>query len=226
MRSSDSRLAWLKDKKIGLISGGPSNEKDVSKRSAKNVANALNSLGINFIELDPLNPEFFSSDFDIAFNCLHGRWGEDGALQGYCDLKGIKYTGPGIKATTIGFDKQLFKRNIQHLEYKTPAIVQPSNNPFIIKPNSDGSSIGVHLVKTLDNYHQLVDKQPELLSSDYFFEDFIDGIEVTSGVLKIDNHIKVLPILEIQSKNEFYDLDAKYTPGKTSLFYRPIFHQK
>ena len=157
---------------------------------------------------------------------MHGRWGEDGALQGYCDIKGITYTGPGIKATTIGFDKQLFKHNIHRLGIHTPAIVDPSDKPFIIKPNSDGSSIGIHLIKSLNSYHELVKKQPELLSSDYFFEEFIDGVEVTSGVIKIDNQVKVLPILQIQTKNDFYDLDAKYTPGKTSFILPANISQK
>ena len=120
MRSTDHRVGWLNGKKIGLISGGPSNESDVSKRSAKNVAKALTKLNLDFIELDPCMDDFFNTPFDIAFNCLHGKWGEDGFLQGYCQAKGIPFTGPGLKATIAGYDKQMFKHVLHGLGIPTP----------------------------------------------------------------------------------------------------------
>ena len=218
MRSTDPRLAWLEHKKIGLISGGPSNERDVSKRSAKNVAKALAELGLKFVELDPSTEEFFTTPFDIAFNCLHGKWGEDGILQGYCESKGIAYTGPGLKATIAGYDKPMFKQVLNGLGILTPQLLEvPNQYPLIAKPKTDGSSIGIHLIKSKTEFDNVALLDDRIKSKQYFYEEYINGTEITSGVIRVNEEILVLPILEIQSKNEFYDLDAKYTPGKTTF---------
>ena len=87
MRSSNHRLNWLDGKTIAVIGGGISSEREISFKTAETVTQTLVSMGLNVIQLDPLDPEFFTTDFDIAFNCLHGKWGEDGGLQGYCELK-------------------------------------------------------------------------------------------------------------------------------------------
>ncbi|MGA0242027.1 MAG: D-alanine--D-alanine ligase family protein [Candidatus Marinamargulisbacteria bacterium] len=218
MRSSNHRLTSFENKVIAVIGGGVSSEREVSLRSAKNVATALRAMGLTIIECDPSTPDFFDASFDIAFNCLHGEWGEDGGLQGYCHLKGIPYTGPGIKPTMIGYDKPLFKQLAQGLGILTPSSHDgPDTYPFIVKPKRNGSSIGVHIVKSESHWHQLMQSSPEIAGDDYFFESYIDGIEITSGVLTVDNTVVVLPILEIETSHDFYDLDAKYTPGKTDF---------
>ena len=214
MRSSNHQLNELKNKKIAVVGGGISSERDVSLRSSENVFNALKSMGLNVCQLDPATPEFFTTDFDIAFNCLHGKWGEDGGLQGYCNVKQVPYTGSGIKATSVGLNKPLFKLILKSLQMPVPKQYHTELSfPMVIKPISEGSSIGVTIVKSRQEFEDITKKNPKLLSSDYFFEEYIAGQEVTSGVIEINGAIQVLPILEIKTTNDFLDFQAKYTPG-------------
>ena len=170
--------------------------------------------------------DFFNTPFDIAFNCLHGKWGEDGILQGYCQAKGIPFTGPGLKATIAGYDKPMFKHVLHGLGIPTPQrFNSPDTFPLIAKPKSDGSSIGIHLIKSNDEFLKLSSENPTIQSTEYFYEEYINGKEITSGVITIDGDVVVLPILEIESKNDFYDLEAKYTPEKQHLFYRQMLHK-
>jgi len=218
MRSSINQLEKFKDKTIAVIGGGISNEREVSLRSAKNVSNALKELNLNVIDIDPSEDAFFNSKYDIAFNCLHGKWGEDGGLQGYCELKGIPYTGPGIIATSIGLNKPLFKHILNQIGIPVPKLYNnPDQFPLIAKPKSDGSSIGIKIAKSSDVFHQLTQTNPEIVSEDYFYEEFIAGKEVTSGVIQLNGKVTVLPILELETTNEFYDFDAKYSKGKTTF---------
>tara|TARA_A100001015_G_C15041564_1_gene740034 strand:- start:1629 stop:2531 length:903 start_codon:yes stop_codon:yes gene_type:complete len=216
MRSSNYSIEKYKNKIIAVIGGGISSERNISLLSADNVYKTLKQMGLNAIQLNPMNPEFFSTSFDIAFNCLHGQWGEDGGIQGYCEIKQIPYTGPGIKATSIGLNKPLFKSILKDIEIPVPEQVKgPNRFPFIVKPASEGSSIGISIVKNKNEYDQLVNQNPDILTKKYFFEEFITGQEITSGVIEIDNKPTILPLLEIETDNEFLDYEAKYTPGKT-----------
>ena len=218
MRSSNDSVIEYKDKTIAVISGGISTERDVSLRSGKNVYLSLKNMGFTVIELDPSQPSFFDASFDIAFNCLHGKWGEDGGIQGYCELRQIPYTGPGIKATTVGLNKPLFKMVLRQLGIPVPKdISDPNEFPFIAKPVSEGSSIGIEIIKNKAALDDAIKNNPAMGSRTYFFEEYILGKEVTSGVLDINGEVTVFPILEINTSNEFYDYDGKYTPGKTSF---------
>jgi D-alanine-D-alanine ligase len=220
MRSQNYTVENIENKCIAVIGGGNSTEREVSLRSSQNVYNALKEMELNVIQLDPAERSFFSSPFDIAFNCLHGAWGEDGGLQGYCELKKIPYTGPGVLATTVGFNKPVFKSIIQTLGVPVPNIIKqknPSSFPFIVKPVADGSSIGISIVKSEEDWQKLIIKSPEVEGAKYFKEEYLEGKEITSGVLTINGELTVLPILEINTKNEFYDYDGKYTKGKTEL---------
>ena len=218
MRSSNNRLNWLEEKTIAVIGGGISSEREISFKSAESVSQTLQKMGLNIIQLDPMNPEFFTTNYDIAFNCLHGKWGEDGGLQGYCELKKIPYTGPGIRATSIGLNKPLFKILMKELDIQVPKqYVGDLSFPLVIKPISEGSSIGISLVRSKQAFDDLVEANPQVLSGDYFFEEYISGQEITSGVITIDGEPVVLPILEIKTSNEFLDFDAKYTKGKETF---------
>jgi D-alanine-D-alanine ligase len=187
MRSSNYSIDQYEHKVIAVISGGISSEREISLRSGNNVFNALKRMGLNVIHLDPATDEFFHSSYDIAFNCLHGKWGEDGGLQGYCEVRQIPYTGPGIKATTVGLNKPLFKAVL--------------------------NQIGIPVPKQLDGE---VKKRPEISGRNYFLEEYIVGKEVTAAVLQVNGQIVVLPILEIETTHEFYDFEVKYTAGKTN----------
>ena len=217
MRSSNHSIDKYKGKVIAVIGGGISNERDISLMSAKNVEESLERLGLNWISLDPMDPKFFTTPFDIAFNCLHGQWGEDGGLQGYCELRQIPYTGPGIKATSVGLNKPIFKAVLNQLGIPVPALItSPTTYPFIVKPVSEGSSIGISIVSSRNDWETLLKKKPEVIEKNYFMEEYIVGQEVTAGVIEIDGEIVVMPILEIETANTFYDYDGKYTPGKST----------
>ena len=219
MRSTDHLLEIYKDKKIAIIAGGISSEKEISFRSANNVKKALDRLGIQSIILNPIESSFFSTDFDIAFNCLHGKWGEDGCIQGYCEMKKIPYTGPSLLATSIGLNKPIFKEIINGLGIITPKTINKNNPkfPMIVKPIAEGSSIGISIINSLKEWQDLIELKPEVLGNNYFCENYIKGKELTSGVIEINGEVIVLPILEIQTSNEFYDYDGKYTAGKSNL---------
>lgn len=144
--------------------------------------------------------------------------GEDGGIQGYCELKKIPYTGPGIKATTVGLNKPLFKMVLNQLGIPVPKAIPDANEfPLIAKPISEGSSIGIEIIKNKAELDHAIKNKPEIGTNTYFFEKYISGKEITSGVLDMNGDITVLPILEINTSNEFYDFDGKYTPGKTSF---------
>ena len=219
MRSSNHSLETYKNKTVAVIAGGISSEREISFRSAENVMTALKNLGIKSIQLDPSEPSFFTTDFDIAFNCLHGKWGEDGSIQGYFEIKQIPYTGPGLLATSIGLNKPIFKEIINKIGITTPESVDKHSPifPLVVKPNSEGSSIGISMIKTQKEWLNLIEIKPEVMSDEYFCETYIKGIELTSGVMEINDQVTVLPILEIETANEFYDFDGKYTPGKSNL---------
>jgi D-alanine-D-alanine ligase len=169
------------------------------------------------IHLDPATDEFFHSSYDIAFNCLHGKWGEDGGLQGYCEVRQIPYTGPGIKATTVGLNKPLFKAVLNQIGIPVPKQLDgPTTFPCISKPASEGSSIGISIIKSKEQWDEEVKKRPEISGRNYFLEEYIVGKEVTAAVLQVNGQIVVLPILEIETTHEFYDFEVKYTAGKTN----------
>ena len=220
MRSQNNPLEYLKDKKIAVLAGGPSNEREISFKSAENVYQALTEQSFNAFILDVSDKAFFDTSFDIGFNCVHGKWGEDGCLQGYLEMKGVPYTGSGVMATSVGLNKPIFKTLIEASGIQTAAQVNPSNGwstAFVAKPISSGSSIGIHMVKSPDEWLELQASNPNIISRDYFYEAYIPGREVTVGIIDINNQATALPVLEIQTKNEFYDYQGKYTPGQSTL---------
>ncbi|MBL6722954.1 MAG: D-alanine--D-alanine ligase [Candidatus Margulisbacteria bacterium] len=216
MRSPNHSINKLKSKRIAVVGGGVSAEREVSLKSAQNVSESLERLGLDFIQIDPSEDSFFSARYDIAFNCLHGQWGEDGGLQGYCELRNIPYTGPGVRPTSIAFNKPIFKAILNQWGIPTPTLIEPPLSfPFIVKPVSDGSSIGIFIVRSKTDWEQLIQTNPVVQTKQYFFEEYIQGQEITIGVINIENEVVVMPALEIKTCNEFYDYEAKYTPGKT-----------
>jgi D-alanine-D-alanine ligase len=211
---------------IAVIGGGISNEREISIKSAQNVAESLERMGLNFVMLDPTTKDFFSTPFDIAFNCLHGEWGEDGGLQGYCNLRKIPFTGPGLTAAT-GFNKVLFKYILQQSNIIVPKqILSPDRFPLIVKPKIGGSSLGIHIVKSTEEWTKLIQKTPLILTPNYFYEEYISGQEVSCGLIKIKNEIVVFPIIEIKPTCEFYSYEAKYTKGKTNYLLPANVHRQ
>lgn len=166
--------------------------------------------------------------FDGVFIAIHGSPGEDGKLQGYFDMLGIPYTTcnaltsaitmnkgytkaivNGIKNLNVAKSLQLFKEDYSANDVKTQLKL-----PYFVKPNNGGSSIGMSKVKTVDELDAALDKAFKE-DSQVLVEEFVEGREFSIGVFKTKGEIVVLPTTEVKTKNEFFDFDAKYTPGVT-----------
>ena len=151
-----------KIKTIAILKGGLSAEHGISNKSANSVKQALKSKGYNVLEVD-VNNKFLSwaiqhkEKVDVFFNALHGQWGEDGKIQGVLEYLGVPYTHSGLTASCLGMDKELSKKIFKNEGIKVPdgkimsknQILKkdPFKRPFIIKPVSEGSSFGVHIIK-------------------------------------------------------------------------------
>lgn len=225
-------LKKFQNKKIAVLYGGISEEREVSLRSGENVYKALTSfeeIKDNCILIDVKNHyelvEILKKEkVEYCYNILHGSFGEDGSIQGLLDCLNIKYTGENTLVSSVCMNKVYTKRIWQSSKVPTADfillkdIVNENNKidfPLILKPISNGSSVGVSLIKTKKEFEEAIKKIEEI--SDYFIEPYIKGKEITVGLVRENNGIFTLPILGINTKNEIYDYDAKYTPGKTEL---------
>ncbi len=230
-------LEKFKDKKILVICGGTSGEKEVSLRSGRNVYNALKSFDLN-VELLEIKKDFVSEilnarPFDVVFNILHGKPGEDGTVQGFLDLLGIPYTGSGVLGSAIGMNKIITKKIFQNEGIPTPPYVaiyhyddfeeklkeaeDKFGYPMMFKPKDEGSSLGVKICKTREEVIQTYEESKNKFE-DFFLEKYIKGKIITTGVLGTGKNAFALPILELRpKKREFYDYTAKYTKGATEF---------
>ncbi|MBI5327910.1 MAG: D-alanine--D-alanine ligase [Deltaproteobacteria bacterium] len=212
--------------RIGVLMGGMSAEREISLRSGKAVYNALIQKRYNAVAIDvgrDVYNKITSSKIDIAFIALHGKYGEDGAIQGVLEILGIPYTGSGIQASAISINKVLAKRLFLFNNIPTPAfrvvkkgdainnaMIEGFGLPFVIKPNSQGSTIGVSIVNDKKNFPSAI-KRALRYNDTALIEKFIKGRELTVGILSG----RALPIIEIRPKNGMYDFKAKYTKGMT-----------
>jgi D-alanine-D-alanine ligase len=219
--------------KIAVLCGGRSAERDVSLRSGAQVQEALRSLGheVAGVDIDRDTWDVLRDGrFDCVFNALHGRLGEDGTVQGMLELLDLPYTGSGVQASALCIDKMRagFLMGMAHLSSPdssqtyaelagSPATVEQAIHlhglPLVIKPNSEGSTIGVTIARDEDQVASGL-----LLAARYdqriLVQKFIAGTEITVGVLATPE-VQVLPTLEIVSENPVYDYDAKYTAGRS-----------
>jgi D-alanine-D-alanine ligase len=166
--------------------------------------------------------------FDFAYITIHGTPGEDGILQGYFELLGIPYSTCNVHTSSLTFNKWFCNKYLSSFNVKmakslkisksqiiNPAeIVEKLGLPVFIKPNAGGSSFGVTKVKKQEDIEPAIIKAWEE-SNDALIEEFIDGKEFTCGLVKIGNKKIIFPVTEVLPKNEFFDFDAKYTPGAT-----------
>jgi len=168
-------------------------------------------------------------NFDCAFIAMHGTPGEDGRIQGYLDMLQIPYTTCNSIVSALTFNKSYCNKvvkafnvvniaNSVHLikgePYSMGAILDVMKLPVFVKPNESGSSLGVSKVKVVEELLPAIEKAFRE-DNQVLIEEFIEGRELTIGVYKTNGHIKALPATEIVSKNEFFDYEAKYTPGVT-----------
>ena len=216
-------LDHFKNQKIAVLYGGTNEEREVSIRSGQNVFKALTSfdeLKDNCILIDV--QDYFElvnilkkEKIKYCYNILHGTFGEDGAIQGLLETLNIKYTGENILVSAVCMNKVYTKRIWKSSNVSTSDFFLLENVSIILKPISSGSSVGVSLIKSKNEFESIVDKLDNV--NNYFIEPYIKGKEITIGLVKECDDIYVFPILGINSKNEIYDYDAKYTPGKTEL---------
>ncbi len=213
------------DKKIGVLMGGISSEREVSLRSGENVYNVLNKAGYNICKIDVdknLIENLKKEDVEIAFNVLHGQFGEDGKVQAILEFLDILYTGSDFDASSIAINKVLSKQMVSLHGVKTAdfKIINHEKDfddidfsfPWVFKPLDGGSSIDVTLIKDRNEIKSL-----DIKKEKYFVEEFVNGTEVTVGVLDDGDSKNVLPVLELVPQNEFYDFEAKYTKGMTDF---------
>ncbi|MEA3310740.1 MAG: D-alanine--D-alanine ligase [candidate division WOR-3 bacterium] len=226
-------IAPLKDKRVVVVSGGWSSEREVSLLSGRNVFEALRRQGVEAVSFDLASPDdlpkLLKEKPDVIFIALHGKPGEDGSFQGFSEVAGIPYTGSGVEASAIGIDKWVSKWVFARNDIPTPRFVPLPGDadhvpaaqkaaaefgfPVIIKPRFEGSSVGVHIVhEELSLLEQTRRVQAEF--GDVLLEEFISGVTGTAGILGDE----VLPLLELVPKTrEFYDYQAKYTKGETQF---------
>jgi D-alanine-D-alanine ligase len=205
----------LAGKKIVVLKGGPGNERSVSLESAKSVVSALTSLGAEVTEVDVQGDDFeLPDDVDVAFNVIHGTYGEDGRLQRALEKRGIVYTGARALSSVLAFDKVLSKKQFVENDVPTPAyeVIDLARNqpirmeaPLVIKPPREGSSVGVHIVKQADQLFAAVEDVRKY-GDDALVEKFIPGRELTVGIVGD----RALPVVEIKPTDGFYDMNNKY----------------
>lgn len=222
-----------KNAKIAVLCGGMSSEAEVSRRSGKGCFEALQRLGYKNSELvevdENISQTLKNGKYDYAYNALHGKFGEDGCIQGVLEILQIPYTGCGVMASSICMNKEYTKRLLAanpDIPLVKSAFVQKGEDvmektkdlkfPVFTKPVSEGSSFGMTKVNTREELKAAYDEATKY-NDDVLIEEFIKGTFVTVGVLEKDGKNFATEILEIRPKNEWYDYEAKYTPGMSEF---------
>lgn len=211
----------LKDKKTAVLMGGPGTEREVSLRSGAAVARALRACGAVVEEIDVAGTGFsLPAGTALAFNMIHGTFGEDGQIQEILEARGVPYTGEGVEGSRIAFDKILSKEKFDAAGVPTAKwrVLQRGEtpdiaSPCVVKAPRQGSSVGVHIIKDTSSL-------PAALEDCFRFgehvlvEEFFQGRELTIGILGNE----ALPIVEIVPHEGFYDYEHKYTKGASDYF--------
>ena len=200
-------------RKIAVLMGGPGSERDVSLATGRGVSKALRSLSIDVIEVDLRDEKFqLPKNVDLAFDCIHGTFGEDGQLQKILEERGVPYTGEGVEGSRNAFDKLLTKEKFREHDVATPEweVIEVGQRPkisvpLVLKPPCQGSTVGVVIVKEQSKLGSAME-QAGKYDRKLLVEKFVSGRELTIGVLGD----QVLPILEIIPKGGFYDFNTKY----------------
>jgi len=211
--------------KVAVLFGGRSAEREVSLKSGAAVLAALQRSGVDAHAFDPAKRDLHNlldERFDRVFIALHGRYGEDGTVQGALELMGIPYTGSGVMASSIAMDKWRTKMIWQAAGLPIPdfmmlnensdwdAVVQRLGLPLFVKPANEGSSVGISKVKQVSELkaaYEEAAKHDKLVIA----EQFVGGGEYTAAIL----NGRALPVIKIEPANEFYDYEAKYLRDDT-----------
>ncbi len=222
-----------KDAKIAVLCGGMSSEREVSMRSGKGCFDALQRLGFKNTQLVVVDENIAQvlkeGKFDIAYNALHGKYGEDGCIQGLLEILKIPYTGCGVMASAVCMNKEYTKRMLAAcgdipliksvFVRKGEDVMQKTkdlNYPLITKPVCEGSSFGMTKVNKKEELEAAY-AEASKFNNDVLIEEYLVGIGTTVGVLERDGVPFATEILELRPKNEWYDYEAKYTKGMTEF---------
>ena len=221
-----------KKSKIAVLCGGMSSEREVSLRSGKNCHAALLRLGYKNAVMIDVNENIAetlkSEKIEYAYNALHGKYGEDGSIQGLLEILKIPYTGCGVMSSSLCMNKEYTKTILSTagIPLINSAFVRSDDNlldsvkglsyPLMIKPVSEGSSFGMSKV---ENEQELISavEAARKYNPDVLIEEYLVGICATVGVLEDKGKILATEILELRPKNEWYDYEAKYTKGLTEF---------
>lgn len=220
----------MNKKRIALVYGGNSREREISIKSGKAVEDAIKSLGYEYAVFDPADGKKFIDDIysykpDLAFLVLHGKGGEDGIVQAILEFLNIPYTGSDHTTSAIAIDKFLTKLILKNFNINVPdaevfykredAIKFKPDFPVVVKAATEGSSIGVYIVNNLDEYQSAVNEVFEI-DEKLIVERYIRGRELTVGI--VDG--KVYDIVEVKVLDGFYDFNNKYV-GKNTIYECP-----
>ena len=211
--------------KVAVLLGGRSAEREVSLQSGHAVLEALRRRGVDAHPFDPANKSIeglLRQGFNMAYIALHGRYGEDGTVQGALELMGLPYTGSGVLASALAIDKWRTKLLWQSIGVNTPRynmlnaksdfdmVVKELGLPLIVKPSREGSTIGLYKVTSAEDlpgvYQAAAKHDPMVLA-----EQFIEGMELTAAILGDTP----LPLVRIEVSGELYDYKAKYLSHDT-----------
>lgn len=210
---------------VAVLLGGVSNEREISLKSGKQIVKNLDRKRYRVSTYDPktqlmhLIKDAEAGKIDVAFNALHGRGGEDGSIQGLLEWLDVPCTGSGVMASALAMDKDRSKMIYRENGIPTPPslmvetadillIQKKLGKHIVIKPNADGSSVGVTVDPSKSKWKKLIEARIRKEGS-CLVESFRQGRELTVGILGDE----ALPVIEIRPKNAFFDFDAKYTPG-------------
>ena len=214
---------------VALLAGGKSHEREISIASGAAAKVALERLGFKVGMIDPASKQdlarLVNDKFDVAFLCLHGKFGEDGTVQGLLETIGLPYTGSGVWASATAIDKArskiFYERNNiptpQSITLKSPGSVSASaveealGSNVVVKAATEGSAIGVFIVQGKAEIEEAINKAFEV-DSEVLIERYVTGREFTIAVLGNSN-AKALPVIEIIPKSNFYDFESKYAKG-------------
>ena len=219
-----------KDSKIAVLCGGMSSEREISLRSGKNCLAALHRLGFSNAQIVDVSENIMNDlkGFEYAYNTLHGKYGEDGCIQGVLEILKIPYTGCGVMASAICMNKEYTKRVMETADlpliksvYLLPnedpiEKVNGLTYPLMVKAVSEGSSFGMSKVNDESELVKAVEDARKY-NAQILIEEYLVGIAATVGVLEKDGKAFATEILELRPKNEWYDFEAKYTKGMTEF---------
>lgn len=220
------------NKRIAVLVGGPSSEAEVSRRSGNNVFKALQNLcykNSEIIEVDEnIAQTLKNKKIEIVYNAMHGLFGEDGCIQGMLEVMGIPYTGCGVLSSSVCMNKEYTKNILKEAgipliksvlirkgeDYKEK--IKGLKYPFMLKPVSEGSSIGMYKVNNPEEMEECFKKSAQC-GQDVMVEEYLQGKSLTVGVLEDGDKMFATEILEFRTKTEWYDYEAKYTAGLTEF---------